>query len=105
MFKQMAIQSGEDGEQPPPDAQPSQAVPPEGSEVVEPLPPATDAVPPPAQSGGVVDGIGQIDETGSCVCSVQCDMGAYPNLEMQGVGAVGGIGGSVPMDQPLARKL
>lgn len=104
MFQSIAIASGDGDAAPITGGDPSpvegdapaesSALPPiEGDEEV-PLPPG----------GGVQEGIGRIDENGACVCSVQCDMGSFPNLEQQGIGAVGGIGGSMPMGQRVRKR-
>lgn len=95
------------GAAPPPEAAP----PASGLPPLEGLPPAaTESLPlpvatPPAVGGGtgVVEGIGRV-ENGACICSVQCSMGSFPNLDQQGVGAIGGIGGSIPMGQPVRKR-
>lgn len=115
MFQSMAIQQNGSGDaapivggEPPAQAPPAEGVP-VATESLPPLPGATEAVPvpgaPPVVGGGngVVEGIGEI-QNGACICSVQCDMGAFPNLEQQGVGAIGGIGGSLPMGQPVRKR-
>ncbi|KAL2759852.1 hypothetical protein ACRALDRAFT_2038619 [Sodiomyces alcalophilus JCM 7366] len=112
MFQSIAIAGGDGdaapitgGDPPPVEEQPpteSAPLPP-----IDSLPPVDggdDVVLPPSGGGGVQEGIGQIDGNGACVCSVQCDMGAFPNLEQQGIGAVGGIGGSMPMGQRVRKR-
>lgn len=42
---------------------------------------------------GVVAGTGTILVGGSCSCSVQCGVAAFPNAAVQGVGAFGGVSG------------
>ncbi|KAH6666485.1 hypothetical protein F5X68DRAFT_195139 [Plectosphaerella plurivora] len=96
---------------PPAEAAPPAAPPASGLPPLEGLPPAATeslplpvATPPAVGSGsGVVEGIGRV-ENGACVCSVQCNMGSFPALDQQGVGAIGGIGGSIPMGQPVRRR-
>lgn len=114
MFQSLAISQNGNGDaapivggQPAPvQSQPVEGLPPldgaPASQSLPPLPGATLA-PPAGGNNGVVEGIGEI-QNGACVCSVQCDMGAFPNLEQQGVGAIGGIGGSLPMGQPVRKR-
>jgi hypothetical protein len=68
--------------------------PPEGGAAAPPAAPPAAA--PPAAAPGVVPGQGVI-EGGACKCVVQCNAGSFaaPN---QGLGAVGGVGGSMPMN-------
>lgn len=47
-----------------------------------------------ANTGGtVVSGQGTLDGTGACVCSVQCGVGTFPNVAVQGIAAFGGMQG------------
>ncbi|ROT42468.1 hypothetical protein SODALDRAFT_319140 [Sodiomyces alkalinus F11] len=116
MFQSIAISGGNGdaapitgGEPAPaPEQPPTESAPPPP---IDSLPPVQSGLPPIEggnnvlpPGGGIQDGIGQIDGNGACVCSVQCDMGAFPNLEQQGIGAVGGIGGSMPMGQPVRKR-
>lgn len=121
MFKDLATKSGEEAE----DADIveeggeeeviEEEVPVEGEEEivdeeapVEDLPPVEgeeEFVEDPAIVGGgeVKEGVGHL-EGGACYCQVECGVGAWPNLDSQGVGASGGWGGSVPWDGPEARR-
>ncbi|KAI0181355.1 Cupredoxin [Hypoxylon sp. FL1284] len=67
-------------------------------------PPADPAAAPPASttaaagaaaSSDVTMGSGVV-EGGACVCAVQCGAGSFPAMAAQGVGAFGGIPGSLP---------
>ncbi|KAK0639317.1 hypothetical protein B0T16DRAFT_422929 [Cercophora newfieldiana] len=82
----------------PPAGAPPAAAPPAGS------PPA--AVAPGANlPAGVVTGAGTVAADGTCVCAVSCqfDNSQFP-VAAQGAGAFGGVGGSVPMAIPAARR-
>jgi hypothetical protein len=96
MFQSLAIkQKGTGKETPITGGEPIAA--PEGGAATPPAAPPAAAPPaaaPPAN--GVTPGVGVI-EGGACKCVVQCNAGSFaaPN---QGLGAVGGVGGSLPMN-------
>jgi hypothetical protein len=56
---------------------------------------ATDAAG--AVNTGIATGVGQVGADGSCVCAVQCSVGGFPNVAVQGRDNFGGWGGAVPM--------
>ncbi|OAA66467.1 Cupredoxin [Niveomyces insectorum RCEF 264] len=45
---------------------------------------------------GVVTGLGTVNSDGSCSCAVQCASGSFPAVQAQGLGAFGGMPGSLP---------
>lgn len=62
-------------------------------------PPAAAPAAPPAENGAVApsQGMGQImPGTGQCVCAVTCAPGSVPAVQVQGVGAFGGMPGGLP---------
>ncbi|KAK1979472.1 hypothetical protein LZ30DRAFT_177533 [Colletotrichum cereale] len=63
-------------------------------------PAAAPATPPaaPAAGNGIQKGNGQINGAGACVCAVTCSAGSFPAINVQGVGAFGGMAGSLPMN-------
>ncbi|KAG6004807.1 hypothetical protein E4U21_000763 [Claviceps maximensis] len=48
-------------------------------------------------SSGIASGKGTIGPDGSCSCVVSCSPGGFPAAQIQGVGAIGGMGGAVPV--------
>lgn len=52
---------------------------------------------PPAGGSGPTPGQGTIGEDGSCLCMVSCASDAFPAAQAQGVGATGGVPGSMPI--------
>lgn len=46
--------------------------------------------------GAIVSGQGTLDTSGACVCAVQCGVGSFPDVAVQGVAAFGGMQGQVP---------
>ncbi|KAL6895160.1 hypothetical protein GGI43DRAFT_128960 [Trichoderma evansii] len=93
MFQQMAIAQNGTGAASPitggTSAPPPAAAPPAASS-------AAAAPPPAASSGTVTDGKGSVGADGSCSCTCQCAPGSFPVNAAQGVGAMGGWGGSLP---------
>lgn len=59
------------------------------------LPPAE--TPPAGGDNAVVPGNGVVGEDGSCICMVSCSAGSFPNADVQGLNAWGGIAGSIPI--------
>lgn len=98
MFQQMAIQQNGSG-QPSPitGGQPGAPGAPAGS---QPAAPAQSS--PGAGSGqpgtGVTPGQGTVGPDGSCQCTVQCAPGAFPAMDAQGIGAMGGSSGALPVN-------
>lgn len=62
---------------------------------------------PPVDGGnneGTVPGNGVIGEDGSCLCMVSCAAGNFPVAESQGLGAYGGVPGSMPMSLEALKR-
>lgn len=124
MFKELAIAQNGEGEgtpitgeppieAPPADAPPADAPPADAPPADAPPADAPPADAPPADSppadappaetppaGGdnaVVPGNGVVGEDGSCICMVSCSAGSFPNADVQGLNAWGGIAGSIPL--------
>lgn len=101
MFQQMAIQQNGSG-QPSPITGGQPGAPPANQ-------PAAPAQSSPAagegQGGnggnGVTPGQGTVGPDGSCQCSVQCAPGAFPAMDAQGVGAMGGSSGALPVNAAI----
>jgi len=60
-------------------------------------PAATTATAAAAGSTVLTQGTGTINTGGSCECSCLCGVAAFPNAAVQGIGAFGGMSGSMPM--------
>ena len=76
-----------------------------GEEEEAAAPEASSAAPAePAAATGVVQGVGEIMPDGSCVCSVMCGTGSFPDPAAQGVGAYGGMGGSIDMEMVMPKE-
>ncbi|KAL0940885.1 GPI-anchored cupredoxin-like protein 1 [Colletotrichum truncatum] len=106
LFQSMAIQqkgkgapSAIVGGQPPAAAPATPSAP--AAEPPAAAPPAANPAAPPAAGGGATGGVqtgtGQINGNGACVCAVSCTAGSFP-AAVQGVGAFGGMAGSLPME-------
>ncbi|KAG6008186.1 hypothetical protein E4U43_000199 [Claviceps pusilla] len=50
-----------------------------------------------ASTGGIAYGKGTLGADGSCSCVVSCSPGSFPAAQAQGVGAIGGMGGAIPI--------
>ncbi|KAG5982109.1 hypothetical protein E4U55_002287 [Claviceps digitariae] len=51
-----------------------------------------------SQAGtGITSGKGTVGPDGSCSCVVSCSPGSFPAAQAQGVGAIGGMGGAIPI--------
>jgi len=63
---------------------------------------AAPAPPPSAATGtsgatGLTSGTGSLNSGGECECSCLCGVAAFPNPAVQGIGAIGGMSGAMPM--------
>lgn len=87
-----------EGEEPPAEGE----QPAEGEEPVVEEPPVAEE---PVEGGtGPTPGQGTIGEDGSCLCMVSCASDAFPAAQAQGVGAVGGVPGSMPIQVAGLRR-
>jgi plastocyanin len=114
MFQSLAIQQrGQGAGSAITGGQPAAAAPPAGA--APPAAPAASSPPAAVAPGapgvgaalpsGVVAGAGTVASDGTCMCLVSCqfDSSQFP-AAAQGAGAFGGVGGSVPMAIPAARR-
>ncbi|KAG9256655.1 uncharacterized protein F5Z01DRAFT_671902 [Emericellopsis atlantica] len=88
IFKEKAMNTdqGDGAAAPPPDESATPAEPPAGGEA-------------PAEGGAdVTPGKGTVGQDGSCVCMVTCSAGGFPASQVQGVGATGGMAGTLPIN-------
>jgi len=101
MFKQMAIaQNGTGAASPITGGTASSAVAPPAASVTESAaaaPSATESASAAAAAAtGLVAGSGTIN-AGACECACLCGVAAFPNVDIQGIGAFGGMSGAMPM--------
>ncbi|KAJ3951356.1 hypothetical protein N0V92_012232 [Colletotrichum tropicale] len=103
LFQSMAIQQKGNGAPSaivggtPPAAAPAASAPAASAPAAAPPAAAPAAPAAPAAGGAVTPGTGQINGAGACVCAVTCSAGSFP-AAAQGVGAFGGMAGSLPMN-------
>jgi plastocyanin len=95
MFQQMAIAQNGTGTASPITGG-SAVAPPAASSTVAAAAATTAAVAASAATSGIATGSGNVSN-GACECSCLCGMAAFPNAAVQGVGAYGGMSGSMPL--------
>lgn len=87
------------GQQPPPAAgEPGKEQPPAAGEPGKEQPPGGQQQPAPGNNSGVTPGQGKVGPDGSCQCVVQCAPGSFPAMDAQGLGAMGGASGALPVN-------
>lgn len=95
MFQQMAIAQNGTGTASPITGG-SAVAPPAAASTVAAAAATTAAVAASAATSGIATGSGNVSN-GACECSCLCGMAAFPNAAVQGVGAYGGMSGSMPL--------